>query len=280
MSEHKVSFAKVPGAGVSSPVIDVPASAPTTGASPEPQDKSSTNAAVANPTSTALAPTGGSALGFYTGEEELPDADPKDVRFPRLNLVQGLSAPELKAVAPDGRFVYKKSVALPEKFKAVIVGVRPKTWIEKLPQGSKNEPRIAKSLEEVARYGGTDQYNLSKWKKDSDDNPVSTIPYFAAHVTFLLLIEQPEGFSADNFAYASEDGKNFGPALFTVKDTSFGSFYIPINSERRGLFKSNFASRYITVGSRKVTAFVPTVNIGDETSPAVRALAAKIVQGN
>lgn len=274
-TEHKVSFARVEGAGnttEASPLV------PAT-VTPEP----TTTGAIVPAASTAVAtPQPANAMGFWTGDEDGADNDPRDIRFPRLNLVQGMSKADVKAIAPEGEFVLKKSLKLPKPFTAVVVGFRPKVWIEKVKYGGTVQARVAHSLEEVAQLGGTDQYRLSKEMKDSNDVPVSKIPLFDAHVTACLLIKQPEGFDDGNFPYVTEptDGsapEAFAVALFTVKSTSFGSFYIPLNSERRGSFKGNFASRYIEISSTQARAWMPTARITTTTSPAIQALVTKIL---
>ncbi len=280
--EHKVSFARVENAGSSTPAT------PLTPATVAPAADTGTNTASGGPVNTTPAPgdtrvsdpkaaPATSSLGFYTGDDEGANDDPRDVRTPRLNLVQGMSKEDLKSIAPGGEFVYKKSLKLPRPLTAVIGGVTPKVWVEKVKWGGTAIPRIARSLEEVAAFGGTDQWKLSKECKDKQDMPVSRLPLFDAHVTVLLFLAKPEGFDDGNFPYVTEDGLAFGPALLTVKSTSFGSFYIPINTERRGLFKGDFSSRYISIDQREVKdqVWTPTVKILGIVPPTVLALVHK-----
>ena len=280
-TETKVSFARVAGAGVQQTAI--PTAAPTTvaaapAAAAAPAQPADAQLVPAQSTAVATPAQPTNSMGFYTGgEEEGGDSDPRDIRHPRLNLVQGMSAAALKAIAPEGGFVLKKSLALPRPFRAVVIGFRPKTWIEKTKFGGTAIPRIARTLEEVIQLGGTDQWKLSRECKDSNDVPVSKLPLFDAHVTAALLIQQPEGFDEGDFPYVSDDNIAFAVALFTLKSTSFGSFYIPLNSERRGLFKGNFASRYVEINSAQTKAWFPTAKILTPTSEAVQKLAAKIV---
>ena len=274
-TENKVSFARVPGAGVQQAAVPTPEQPAT------PPAAGDANAQLVPAASTAVsaptAPAPANSMGFWTGDEDGADNDPRDVRFPRLNLVQGMSKADLKAIAPEGEFVLKKSLKLPKPFTAVVVGFRPKVWVEKTKWGGTAVPRVAKTLEEVIQLGGTDQWKLSRECKDSNDVPVSKIPLFDAHVTACLLIERPADYDDGNFPYVSEDGKAFAVALFTLKSTSFGSFFIPLNSERRGLFKGNFASRYVEISAGQSKAWYPTARIVGQTSAAVQALAIKLV---
>lgn len=264
-----ISFAKTPGAGSSAPVVT-----PEPVASEAEEKKPST--ALATPTEDAPS----NSLGFYTGEEDAPERDPRDERLPRLNLVQGLSDSELKAIGKDGDFVLKRMLNLGTKFTAVVVGFRPKFWIEKLPQYGKGEARYARTLQEVAAFGGTDEWRLSRENKDRDGMPASKKPWFPAHVTGLLLIQRPEGADDAYFPAVTPDGQAFAPALFTVKSTSYGSFFIPINSELRGLFRGHFWNRYVEVHSeqaKKNPSFIPVPKITTETPEAVRLLAKQAV---
>jgi hypothetical protein len=272
-----VSFAKTPGAGQSAPVTPAPAApekAPDANAQVVADATPATGAAPTNALATQdHAPT--NALGFYTGEEDAQDTDSHDVKLPRLNLVQGLSSAELKAIAPDGRFVYKGVLPLPEKFRAVVVGRKPKKYVEKLPKFGEGTPREALTIQDVDAFGGTTEWRLSREKKDADGVPVSRKPWFVPMVTLFLLIEKPEGADDAHFPAVTPSGRAFGPALFTVKSTSFGSFFVPLNSELRGLFRGQFSSRFIEVGSKQAKAWIPTVRILEETPAEVRELAAK-----
>jgi hypothetical protein len=271
-----VSFAKTPGAGVSAPVTPPPApaeKAPEANAQVTDTPAPETTTTDTRVATQEHAPT--NALGFYTGEDDAPEFDPRDVKLPRLNLVQGMSGAELKAIAAEGEFVYKQAIHLPKPFRAVVVGVRPKVYIEKLPKYGEGEPRVAKTLQEVEAFGGTENWRESRENKDKDGVPVSRKPWFPAHVTLFLLIERPEGVDDAHFPAVTLSGKAFGPALYTVKSTSFGSFYIPINSELRGLFRGSFHNRFIEVSSKQTKAWIPTVRIREETPAEVRELAVK-----
>lgn len=271
--EHKVSFARVPGAGVETPATPVPPPSEVKADQAVPPSAGSELAAQNNSPAT-------NALGFWTGDDEGSDNDPRDVRFPRINLVQGMSKADLKTIAPEGEFVLKKSLKIPKPFQAVIVGFRPKVWVEKLPWKDGKpvgEPRVAHSIDDVVKAGGTDNWGQSRECKGKDGMPKYSTPLFDAHITAMLLIARPEGFDDGNFPYVSEDNVAFAVALMTLKSTSFGSFYIPLNSERKGLFRGNFASRWIEVGAAQKTAWFPTARITTPTSPQVQALVTKIL---
>ena len=264
MSSNKVSFSKVAGTGHSAPVAPPSDGTPTEESNAQLVPQPGTEAAVQQ-----QQPSRG--LSFYTGAEEETDAEASDIRTPRLNLIQGLSKPELKAIGPDGTFVYKKTIALPKTFRAVICGRSKKLFIEKLAQNADRKPRTFSTLEEVLANGGTDKWYASKWCL-KDDVPVSKLPYFEAHVTFKLLIEKPEGFDESNFPIKVGD-KRYGPALYTVKGIAY-DFFVAVNSELHGAFESNLSSKVIVIGSTLKKAWAPTLSITSEkTSPELIAAA-------
>lgn len=271
-----ISFAKVnSGAAPAVPVENVP-TAPVEEVKPQEQ----------SPAETALAerpPAPVSNSGFYAGDEDDMPIDRGDVRLPRLNLTQGLSDPELKKLGPDGTFVLKRAVALPQPISIVVAGVSRKRYAEKMPKFGEGEPRIFDSLEEVIKAGGTDQWRQSRENKDKDGMPLSRKPWFTPMVTCLLLVKKPEGLAPEleeHFSAVAEDGTQFAACVYTVKSTSFGSFYVPINSEKvAGVLKGGFATHWIELRSQQVNGkqFEPRVKIGAATSEAVRKLAKQVV---
>lgn len=229
------------------------------------------------PTSTAVVSSPApqpAALGFYTGDEE-SGADPADVRLPRLNMIQGLSKPELKALGKEGDWVLKGSLLLPQPATLVAVGHRAKVWIEKVKQGE--QARYARSLQEVADLGGTDEWRLSKLNDKIDSKKI----WFMPSVTWLLLIQRPEGADDAYFPFVSEDGVAFAAALYTTKSTSYSAFHQVIASEKAtGLLRQGYPTRYIELTSQKGikhAAFEPRLSVKGPTSDAVRNLAKKAI---
>src|SRR5574343_642795 len=98
---------------------------------------------------------------FYTGEEDTP-VDPNDIRLPRLNIVQKSSQSSwLKHGV--GSLLLKGEIKIPLPARIVVMGARPKIYIEKTPwspNGSGPKARVARSLDEVASMGGTDQWRF------------------------------------------------------------------------------------------------------------------------
>lgn len=251
-------FAKTAGAGSSAPIENV--------------EVVSTPAATAAP-STALTPIVPAAtVGFFTGEEESAE-DSGDVRLPRLNMIQGLSKPELKNLGKEGDWVLKGSLVLPSPVTIVAVGHRPKVWIEKVKHGE--QARYARTLQEVADLNGTDEWRLSKANEKSDSKKT----WFMPSATWLLLIQRPEGADEAYFPFVSDDGIAFAAALYTTKSTSYGSFHVPLASEKAtGLLRGGYSSRFIELTSQKGVkhaAFEPRIRLTTPTSEGIRALAKK-----
>lgn len=211
------------------------------------------------------------AVPTYGGEEEV---DVGDIRFPRLNIAQKTSAAELVKLGL-GNFILNKEQSLGTTLRVVVVGFQPKKYSEKVKYGAP-QGAMANSLEEVAALGGTTIWRESKENAQSG----STKPWFQPMVTGLLLIEKPEGLENDERFCYEADGKWFAPVLFTVKSTSYESFYVKLNSEQKvGLLRQGFPTRFVEVTSvlKKFTggeAYQPTVRVLEQTSEGVRALAA------
>lgn len=211
------------------------------------------------------------AVPTYGGEEEV---DVGDIRFPRLNIAQKTSAAELVKLGL-GNFILNKEQSLGEVIRIVVVGFQPKKYSEKVKYGAP-QGAMASSLEEVAALGGT-----TIWR-ESKENPQSgsTKPWFQPMVTGLLLIEKPEGLENDERFCYEADGKWFAPVLFTVKSTSYESFYVKLNSEQKvGLLRPGFPTRFVEVTSvlkpfKGGEAYQPNVRVLEPTGEGVRALAA------
>lgn len=266
----KVSFAKVGAA----PVVPVE---PTPPAKAPEANAELTSSAGTDTRMSAPAPTRSPTV-FDGGEDHDENDDRSDIRLPRLNIIQGLSGPELKKVGPDGTLVLKKTLALPQPLRIVVAGCSKKRYAEKMAKYGEGKPRIFDTLEEVVNVGGTDQWRQSREHIDKEDNPVSRKPWFTPMVTALLLIQKPEGLKPEDeehFNAISTDGIAFAPCLYTVKSTSFGSFYVPLKTEQTtGILRNGYYTRYVSLKTKQVRAFEPVVEIlGELTSEPVRVLA-------
>ena len=292
-----ISFAKVPGAGSSAPVEAPPVAqanaevvAPLAGAVAAPA------APAADSSPAVRAPSSLTPSGFYSGEDDETPADRGDVRLPRLNIIQGLSGPELKKIGPDGTLVLKKSIALPQPLRIVVAGMSRKRYAEKMPKFGVGEPRIFDTLEEVVNAGGTDMWKQSRENVDEKTGArASNKAWFQPMVTSLLLIEKPtkEAFATvatsgkpgpltdadyaaleEHFPLISEDGKAFSPCVYTVKSTSFGGFFVPLKTEQTtGVLRHGYFTRFVGLTTRQARAFEPVVSVLEPTSEAVRKIA-------
>jgi hypothetical protein len=263
-----VSFAKIPGAGSSAPVAPTEVAPEVTGQNAPAVRENTAPAAPSNRT-------------FNTGEEDEP-ADVRDIRLPRINLVQPSSGAELKKIAPEGRFVFAGKVALPDKAKIVIGAFSGKFYREKTRWGSKDVSRMAYSEEEVFKLGGT-----TIWK-DSRENQKgeSRKPLFDTCVTAVVLVERPEGVDEDYFPHVV-DGKAYGAALYELKSTAYGSMFVELQSKKAttNLFKEGYAARFLALSSKKNgdaadATSKPVVDILEPTSPELRAKAKSVAVGN
>lgn len=296
--EHKVSFARTPGAGTTSAVVPpaaapveqqaAPASSVDAQAQLAPSNTAGQNDA-GNSSTQLTVPDDNSPVpsGFYNGDEEIPDTE-GDVRTPWLSLIQGTTKDKKVGgvIQADGTYVLKKSVGLDgEKgFRAVVLGFRPKFYLEKLtyiqnPGPNDPKPRKAASFEEISALGGTDVWELSNQNVDKKTKiPKYNTPFFEAHIQALLAIECPAGVSDEQFPYVYE-GKAFAVALFEAKGGSFKSFFVPINSERKGRFKQKWTSLYINISSRQNRtnpAYSAIASVGEPTTEGLQAFLATL----
>lgn len=265
----KVSFART----ASVPAATIEAAKPVQPIAPAPTVQP---AEEAPKPSAALVPQNGDtriATATYGGEDEV---DIGDIRFPRLNIAQKTSAAELVKLGL-GNFVLNKEQSLGNTIRIVLVGFQPKKYSEKVKYGSP-AGHMASSLDEVNALGGTTIWRESKENAQSG----STKPWFQPMVTGLMLIEKPDGLESDERFVYEANGKWYAPALFTVKSTSYESFYVKLNSEQKlGLLRQGYPTRFIEVKSelRKFTggeAYQPVVRVLDTTSDEVKALAANL----
>lgn len=268
----KFSFAK-PGAAAAQPVTPAPTEEnPAPAGTPETPQNLPANVPPPAPPA------------FYTGEEDEP-FDPADQRLPRLNIVQKSSQAEWLQHGV-GSLLLKGSVVIAktgQPFRMVVVGARPKIWIEKTKYGSSVKPRFARTIDEVAQFGGTDQWKFSKENPDATSNK----PWFMPSVTLAVLVEKPANCAPeheDHFAFVAGD-KAYAAALLSVKSTNYEAVWVTLSSERRGLLSEGFNSRIIN-GTVFMKQFkggesgVFKLSFGEKTSPELREIAHRIATGN
>lgn len=277
-SPRKFSFNR-PGAAPAVPVED-PKAAPV-----------ATTPAVASP-ETALTdvprdlpavPPTYQPPAFYTGEEDEP-FDPIDQRLPRLNIVQKSSQAEWLKLGV-GSLILKGEVliaAVDQPCRFIVAGARPKVWIEKTKYLSPVKARIARSIDEVVKFGGTDLWRFSK----ENDKISSVKPWFMPSVTLALLVEKPAGLRPEHeahFNYVVGD-KAYAAALLSVKSTNYDAVWVTVASERRGVLSHGFNSRFIDAHVFLKTfsggeAGVFKLAFGAETSAELRGIADRLVKG-
>jgi hypothetical protein len=193
----------------------------------------------------------------FGGEDEV---DAADIKYPRLNLLQAMSDSALKAIAPEGNFVLAKDFDLGTKLRAVVVGFGPLRYIEKTKyvKGVNSNARIVNSLQEVDEANGTTEWRESKLNEKIKSDKT----WFQKARTALLLIEKPEGADDSRFPFIA-DGKAYAVALFSVKSTSYDSFYVKLNSENKtGALRGGFYS-----GVVEITAPAKTFTGGTAYNP-------------
>lgn len=276
-TEKKFSFAKA-GGPAAQPVEEIKTTTIEPGGIPA--------TTPVNPNSPAVQPDY-QPPAFYTGEEEEP-VDPSDVRLPRLNIVQKSSKSEW-TVHGVGSLILKGEVKIAAKdtpFRFVVIGARPKIWIEKTkfnPGGGGTKPRFARTIDEVVQHGGTDQWRFSK----ENDKANSQKPWFMPSVTLAVLVEKPVDLPPEqeaHFNYVVGD-KAYAAALLSVKSTNYDAVWVTISSERRGVLSQGFNSRFINAHIFMKTfsggeAGVFKLSFGEETSVDLRETADRIVKGN
>lgn len=139
-----------------------------------------------------------------------------DVRLPRINLVQKSSDSKLINSFGIGSFVFNREVKLSDGKTPLVITVvgLDKDLQQKLPWGSKEEPLVCRTPEEVRKAGGTTVYKGAK---------PGTYFQPRAHITLLLQAPKdlaPEGESLFPYEY---DGNTYSVALMTVSSSGFTS---------------------------------------------------------
>jgi len=291
-----VSFSKVtPAQPVAEKnVTPVAEAAPAAPAAAAPTAQPQTNAAPAQ--STALAPAPSAALSTHVAGEDEGGTDVRDIRLPKLKLLQGTSDKALLQKFGFGALIFKDSLLIARAFIAgadeastqkalqgrlVFVKLISKTYTEKVAKFG-DPSGFARSLAEVEEQGGTTDWRLSKENKKSG----STRPWYQVNANCLVLVEKPEhvtGDDVDHFPFEA-DGKFYAPALYTVKSFAYDAFFVEVSTAKATgeLRRGGFSSRFINVkptieqGKGNSEFAVPSITFGEHTSDAVRAIAAEL----
>jgi hypothetical protein len=141
-----------------------------------------------------------------------------DIRLPRINLVQKSTDSKLITKFGIGSFILNREAKLSDGTTPVYITVvqLDKDFQQKLPWGSKEEPLVFRTPEEVRKAGGTLTYKGAQ---------PGTYFQNRAHIT--LLVESPANLADDAealFPYENEEnGKLYSVVLMTVSSSGFTS---------------------------------------------------------
>ncbi len=191
----------------------------------------------------------------------------KDVRLPRINLVQKVSDTELVRNFGIGAFVLAKEVKLsdgenPLIYTALAVA---KDYVQKIPFDSGESPAVFRSEEEVINSGGSLNY------KDFESGN-----FFQPRAHIEIAIPAPEGMSENDLALFpfEHDGVPYALALYTVASSAYTSLAKELATMRSANKVLRQGLRY---GSLKMTAevrkkntkswFVPVARFNGKNSP-------------
>lgn len=146
------------------------------------------------------------------------DFSEKDIKLPRLNIVQGVGA--MSEDFKPGSIIWNGEVTLikpkddvkewTDPLEVTVLTAR-KDFIQNTEYDSDDRADIVDSLEEVERRGGTIEYN--------GDQAPSWLP----RLTMLLLIKAPKGNipAEDSFSLVDPEGAPCEMALWTVKKSAY-----------------------------------------------------------
>lgn len=219
----KVSFSKPGGENlatevqttvtqVETPVSGVIVESTTTVAAPA--------AAPASPGVPATVPTGGAVTRPLYSDDAEENIDPGDLVIPYLSIVQKVG--EISNTYQGGTILLgsqnsghlvladaPKGTELSPAIKLMVLGTRPKRYVEKKEGGARGD--MFDALEEVVKVGGTIDYNEAK---------ATGKRLFQTLITALCFIEQPAGANDTSFPFAIE-GKRYAMSLYSMKGTSY-----------------------------------------------------------
>lgn len=173
-------------------------------------------------TSTAVATTQPLPLGA-------PQSALSEIVLPKLNLVHSVGV--LKDSFTPGSYVHAQSLVLytppqiNQKTQTVeragtpplnvtFLDLRPMRYFEHVRGGGRGD--IANTLDEVARLGGTVNYN--EWKLKERDG----MKRFDKGIDCLLAVERPEQVSDDDTVFVFDvEGKKYALCLYTMKASAY-----------------------------------------------------------
>ena len=198
-----------------------------------------------------------------------------DVVLPRMNIVQRTG--QLSELFEKGSLLLNKELVIGNgdvPVKLAIVGFRPMQYAERVP-GSSEMGNICDTPEEVENLGGTTSWDIHKTTQQH---------IYQKLATAMVIIEEPEGFAADDqFPYEIE-GKKYAVALWGMKGTAFTHGAKNFFTARRfGALRTGYMSRWYFVSTRLKEydggnfAYIPVLKLGDPTPEGLRLLASEIL---
>lgn len=238
--------------------------ADTEGSSPEEQE-----ALTAAPKQELSAPK--QASGPVSGLDG--DFTSRDIKLPRLNLVQKMSAAVDEGFRPGDILFRNGDVTIPLELpgEVTIVNLR-KQYQEKLPYGTTEMPRTFDSAADVRAAGLTTNYGEEGYCQE------------IAHIQVLFSApaDTPEDL-LDLFPY-SYDGKDYAIALMTLSASSYTAAAKPIitafMSHLRG---KHWTGKWILGSDKKSgggnTWYVPTVKMNGKHTPEFAEFVEGLISG-
>jgi len=209
-----------------------------------------------------------SALSTVSGAGVVGEIDRADVRFPKLQIVQGVGPLSERDEFRKGDIILDGEVKIggvdsPVEMTVLQIG---KQFEEVVPYDGEEIPRVVNTKEEVLQLGGTVEGHRDggKWIP----------PTWRAIADALICIKAPEGIEQGvldvsfPFEAPSEEGSKFAFARWVIKGVAYKSAAVEIFSAasmyyrdglKKGTFKVSTAKR--TFGPNVV--MVPVVRKGD-----------------
>lgn len=203
-----------------------------------------------------------------SGGEVEGEISSKDIRLPRLNIVQksGKLGDDFNA----GSIVFDKELLLSKGDDAVNLTVLKiqKRYQEKLPFDPEGpQPKTFDTAEEVRREGGTTDFDVAESEG---------VPYYRSLANILILIEAPTTLTPDEkenyFPYEFE-GKSYTVAMWTATGSAYTGAAKPIFSAKalrlkNGLHLGGWTLKTEKKSDARNTWFAPVLKPGNKHNEA------------
>lgn len=204
-------------------------------------------------TTTAVAPA---ALG----SDLVGEVEASDLATPKLDIVQKVG--ELSEEFPSGTILLNRRVVLAEPSQAASITVvsAKKYYMEALPFGTEERPRVFQTAEEMKAAGLTLQYN-----NETGDKPTAKVV-----LECIVLAKAPEGSDAPEFS-VSFDGERYAVAKWMIQSPSAYNGAGKSLLTARTMYLKSFAEQEFLLSADKKKfgsnlVFVPDVKQGQRNS--------------